>query len=330
MKKSLFAVMALMAIMLVAGTVLADEINDLGSAVEPTINNLRAPSGQSDIDNGDGTWTFTQVVDENSTAPHYVLPTNGGGFEIYSYFNQDYGWMHDFSHWNDLDLTILSAKMTIVAWDIDSDVVDGEFDGVHIDGVLLDPGFLQGTNGEWSVTVFDLRVSDIVDDGLLNVWLDIDMTHTQETWATSLDYSEIEIVYSTTIVNRPPLQPELTIVPVCPGDGEDLVVTVVGPTPADPDGDEVTYVYRWFIDETDDGAPGPFVDDEFAGRNDHTGNTVPAADTQINDLWRVQVTPVDSNGAIGEFQIATWGVLVGCYPIATETIPLGTIKAIYR
>ena len=270
------------------------------------------------------------MVDDNSTPPHYVLSTNGCGYQIDSYFNQDYGWMHDFSHWNDTDLTILSATMTVVAWDIDSDVADGEFDGAHIDGVLLDPGFLQGTNDEWSVTVFDLRVSDIVDDGQLNVWLDIDMTHTEQWWATSLDYSEIEIVYSTSTVNNPPFQPELAIVPVCPGDGADLVVTVVGPTPADPDGDAVTYVYRWFVDVTDDGVPGPFVDDEFAGRPDHTGNIVPAGDTQINDLWRVQVTPVDSNGAIGDFQTATWGALVGCYPIATETMSLGTVKAIYR
>jgi hypothetical protein len=330
MRTSLFALMLCAGVVLLAGIAAADPLNDLDTVFEPGPRSMRAPSAQTDVDNGDGTWTWTQQVDEYSTAPHYTLSPSGGGFEIYSWWDEDYGWMHDFSHWNDANLTILSATMTIVGWDIDSNVEDGEFDGVHIDGVLLDPGFLQGTNDTWSVTVFDLRVSDIVDDGILNVWLDIDMTHDYDWWATALDYSRIEIVYSTTTVNQAPFQPELSYVPVCPGEGEDLVVTVVGPTPADPDGDAVTYVYRWFVDITDDGVPGPFIDDEFAGRGDHTGNVVPAADTAVNDLWRVQVTPVDEHGTIGEYETVTWGNLVGCYPIATENLNLGTVKAIYR
>ncbi len=330
MRNSLIVLMISASLVLLAGVAGADPLNDLGTVPDPMLNSLRAPSTQSDIDNGDGTWTFTQQVDEYSTPPHYTLPDHGGGFQIYSWYNQDFGWMHDFPHWNDPNLTIISATMTIVAWDIDSNVEDGEFDGVFIDDVLLDPGFLQGTDQTWSVTVFDLRVSDIVDDGVLNVWLDIDMTHDYEHWATGLDYSMIEITYSTTTENRPPHQPQLSYIPVCPGEGEDLVVTVVGPEPADPDGDVVTYVYRWFVDVTDDGELGPFIDDEFAGRPDHTGNVVPAADTVINDLWRVQVTPVDEHGAIGEFQTVTWGNLVGCYPIPTENLNLGTVKAIYR
>ncbi|MCP4291941.1 MAG: hypothetical protein GY780_08915, partial [bacterium] len=300
------------------GFSLAASANDLNTTNVPT-NNLRAPSSESDVDNLDGTWTFTQVIDEDSTAPHYVQPASGG-FEIYTWFDEDYGWMHDFPHWNTADLNILSATLTIVAWDVDSDVDDGEFDGVSVDGVILDPSFLQGTDETWSVTTFDLRVSDIVDDGNLNVWLDIDMTHTEQWWATTVDYCELEIIYSTSISNQPPFAPELLISPACPGDDDDLTVTVVGPDPADPNGDDVTYVYRWFVDVTNDGMPGPFVDDEFAGRPDHTGNTVPAADTEVNDLWRVQVTPVDEFGAIGDFTTITWESLVGCYPVPTDKV----------
>lgn len=321
--------LAIVIICLIAGIAAAGPKDDLGSPSTPPVNTIRTPSLQSDVDNGDGTWTFTQIVDEASTSPHYVPPA-AGGFQIYSWYLDDYGWMHDFNHWNDPDLTILSAKMTIVAWDIDSDVPDGEFDGVHIDGVLLDPGYLQGTNAAWSVTEFDLRVSDIVDDGQLDVWLDIDMTHADSMWATTLDYSEVEIVYSTSVVNQPPYAPQLSISPACANIGDDLVVTVTGPAVADPDGDAVTYIYRWFVDTTDDGVPGPFVDDEFAGRPDHTGPTVPAADTVINDLWRVQVTPVDENGAIGDFTTVTWGSLIGCFPIPNEPVSWGAVKSVFR
>jgi len=321
-------IIALAVALFLGGVSWAAPTNDLGSRTPPP-NNLRAPSSQSDVDNGNGTWTFTQIVDEYSTPPHYTQPASGG-FEIYSWWDEDYGWMHNFPHWNNTGLTILSATLTVVAWDIDSDIEDGEFDGVFVDGVQLDPGFLQGQNDQWSVTVFDLRVSDIDDDGDLDVWLDIDMTHTEDTWATTLDYSELQIVYSTTMVNQPPYSPTLAISPPCPSDSDDLVVTVTGPDPADYDGDVVAYVYRWFVDVTDDGVPGPFIDDEFAGRPNHTGNVVPAADTMLNDLWRVQVTPVDEHGAIGDFTTMTWSWMVGCYSIAGETQSWSTVKALYR
>ncbi len=70
---------------------------------------------------------------------------------------------------------------------------------------------------------------------------------------------------------------------------------MIGPTPADPDGDAVTYNYRWLVDT----GTGFYVDDEFAGRGNHTGNTVPSADTSNGDRWKVEVTPVDDNGAAG-------------------------------
>jgi len=86
-------------------------------------------------------------------------------------------------------------------------------------------------------------------------------------------------------------------------DTDDLVVTVTGPNPPDPnEGDTVTYSYRWLVDV----GQGIFVDDEFAGRGNHTGNTVPAADTVYGDIWRVEVTPTDNHGAVGPPAVATW------------------------
>jgi hypothetical protein len=202
--------------------------------------------------------------------------------------------------------------MTIHAWDVDSEPGhgwNGEYDGMFVDGTLLSPGYLQGSNNTWSTTVFDLPLSSIVDDGDVGVFLDIDM-HTRG-WLTTIDYSRIEIVYSL-FANDPPYQPELdyslTMIDDCFGggqcaqNGQDLVIDVVGPTPADPDGDAVTYQYRWFVDV----GTGGFIDDEFAGRPDHTGNTVPAADILPDDIWQVQVTPVDENLAVGNLAIATF------------------------
>ena len=288
--------------------------DDLGSngmeapphAPPPTPN---SPSFESTVDNGDGTFTFTQQVDEASTSPHYVAP-GGYGFEIYSWFDEDYGWMHDFSQWNTPYLNILSATLTIHAWDVDSEPFHGyygEYDGVHIDGTLLSPGYLQGTNGTWSTTVFDVPITNITDDGDINVWLDIDMHHDYPNWATTLDYSKLEITYST-FPNDPPYQPVVTLLPsdVCVSDDDDLVAQVTGPDPADPDGDAVTYEFRWFVDI----GTGGFIDDEFAGRGDHTGNTVPAADTEVDDIWQVQVIPKDEHNAIGPLATVTYPQVV--------------------
>jgi len=108
-------------------------------------------------------------------------------------------------------------------------------------------------------------------------------------------------------VNNPPYHPQLSITPsLAVEDNDDLTVTVTGPTPADPDGDSVTYTYSWLVDV----GTGGFVDDEVAGRGDHTGNMVPAADTTVGDIWRVEVTPVDEHGFMDPAAVATWQPVV--------------------
>ena len=106
--------------------------------------------------------------------------------------------------------------------------------------------------------------------------------------ATTLDYSLLTITYIET-TNQPPEQPEISAVPTSNAETtDDLVVTITGPTPADPDYDTVTYTYRWFVDV----GQGYLVDDEFAGKNNHTGNTVPASQTVEGEKWLVEVLPL--------------------------------------
>ncbi|MCK4481918.1 PKD domain-containing protein, partial [Candidatus Bathyarchaeota archaeon] len=150
-------------------------------------------------------------------------------------------------------------------------------DGTNTAGVVVD--YVYTDNGTYTVT---LTVTD--DDGATNS-------------ATSTKY----------VVNDPPYQPQLSITPsLTVEDNDDLIVTVIGPTPADSDGDAVTYTYRWFVDV----GTGELLDDELAGRGDHTGNRVPAEDTVVGDVWRVKVTPVDEYGAVGLSAIATWQPVV--------------------
>ncbi len=250
----------------------------------------------STVDNGDGSFTYTQKVDENSNPPYYIAP-NGYGFGEYSYFNEDYGWKHSFTDYEKFNINILSATLLIRGYDVDSEPfrgTSGEYDGISVDGVDLNPGLLQGTNGTWSETSFDIPLSSIMDDGEMTLFVDIDMQHNSRVWATTLDYSKITITYDI-IENEKPYIPELessSSSVVTPNSG--ISVDVVGPFPADPDGESVEYSYRWFVDV----GQGYAVDDEFAGKPDHTTNHVPASSVEVYEIWTVEVTAKDSKGAI--------------------------------
>lgn len=257
------------------------------------------------VDNGDGTFKYTQLINASSKAPYYTKPSSSG-FGVYAYYNKDYGWQHDFPEFNTAGLNITSAKLTITAYDVDSEVqwgTEGEYDGISVDGNALNPGLLQGENNKISTTVFDIPVDYILDDGKMNTFLDIDMTHEYDNWATRLDESKLVISYTFDIENSAPFKPELSALPTgIPSESDDLVINVTGPDPADENGDEVTYNYRWFVDV----GQGYLVDDEFAGKTNHKGNTVPANQLKAGEIWAVEVTAVDSNGVVSSSVSHTW------------------------
>ncbi|KXO12849.1 hypothetical protein AKG98_4045 [Moritella sp. JT01] len=266
---------------------------------------LAAATEEGTVDHGDGTFTYTQKIDVSSTAPHYTPPASGG-FNIYSWHNQDFGWQHSFADVISNPLVqIQTATLLIRAYDVDSEAfhgLAGEYDGISVDGVDLNPGILQGTDGTWSETPFDVPISSITDDGLINTFIDIDM-NTAGQWVTKLDYSLLTITYMET-TNSPPFKPELSMSPSsCDATtASDLVVSVTGPTPTDPDGDTVSYLYRWFVDI----GQGSVVDDEVAGKTDHQGDTVLSSQTVDGETWRAQVTAVDSNGLMSDPEFSTW------------------------
>lgn len=253
------------------------------------------------------TYTYTQKVDENSPVEYYVAPS-GYGFDQYSWYNQDYSWTHSFDDYNLENLNIISAKLTVVGWDVDSEPkhgVNGEYDGISINGVNLNPGLLQGTNNTWSTTVFDIPVESILDSGRFSVAVDIDMNHNSRTWATTLDYSQIEIIY-TVEENTPPAPPIIQAAATTTSHAsEDLVVEVVGPFPADEDNDPVTYNYRWFVDV----GQGYSVDDEFANKEDNQGNRVSSEQINPGEIWSVEVTAKDTKQGISKKALQVFNVI---------------------
>jgi hypothetical protein len=262
------------------------------------------------VQNPDGSYTFRQTTDATSVPPLYYGPFSHpnstcdtqSGFGIYSWFDGDYGWAHYWANWNQ-GYTIQSVQVAICAWDVDQytclqnyPYTDCETDSLFADGVPTNPTYLFGDNIIWSLTTVDVAPGALLDDGYVNMFMNIDVWHTTCNWATTLSWSQLIVTYTVGGTNNPPYNPT--------GVGMDCVdilnpmcVTITGPTPPDPDGDAVTYTYRWFVANASTG--WAYQDDELNPMHpvNHTGNCVPASDFDVADYWRVQVYAVDSHGA---------------------------------
>lgn len=283
------------------------------------VSSCSDPCGRAFLQDGtfaneDGSFTFVQTTDEDDAHTQYydgpfIADQNACqqgmteyGFGIYSWYDQDYGWKHIWPEYNSQNgVCIQSVQMIVCAYDVDqsdcsrdhpNDPQACELDHVFGDSSLLAPNYLQGVNGNWSATIFDVSPAAILDDGELNVFLDIDVYNRLCTWATAINYSQLVVRYRSTQCNRPPYIPELSG-PACITGDSIVCIEAFGPIPADPDGDAVTYTYRWFVRNPE--TNGGFVDDETIGA-DHSGPCIPAADSDVGDEWLVEVYAVDING----------------------------------
>ena len=112
---------------------------------------------------------------------------NAPGMDEYRWFDEDFGWTHTF----DIGCrTIKKAKLKIRAWDVD--YAAGEIDKIYADGVYI--GDLQGSSSTWSVTVFNID-PDLLLDGELDIWIDIDSMHDMAWWAVTIDWSKLRVVW---------------------------------------------------------------------------------------------------------------------------------------
>ncbi len=114
-----------------------------------------------------------------------TIQTIGGapGMDEERGYNEDFGWQHSFS--DPASKIIYDVNLTIRAWDVDYAV--GEYDRVYADGVLV--GELMGENGTWSETSFLIDPAMLYDNGLLNVWVDIDAL--ENMYTVEIDWSRL-------------------------------------------------------------------------------------------------------------------------------------------
>lgn len=123
--------------------------------------------------------------------PEFVDPSNPMG--NYRWYDEDWGWTH-----NAIGYSIITATLNVSAWDVDNYSSDpaAEHDLIYgwNNGVKTYIGELAGASNVWSYTTFTLDATwfDDIAAGL-QVWMDIDSTHTFDSWAVSIAKSVISI-----------------------------------------------------------------------------------------------------------------------------------------
>ncbi|MDP2233036.1 MAG: M23 family metallopeptidase [Actinomycetota bacterium] len=135
--------------------------------------------------------TYTEVIGD------------AAGMNEYRWYNQDFGWTHTFPI---KGRQIISAKLEICAWDVDSEPIIGFGDPGWWEHNLVYPwagpppigarllGELRGESDVDSITEFSIDPV-LLADGALPVWLDIDATHATETWGTTVKWSRLTVQY---------------------------------------------------------------------------------------------------------------------------------------
>lgn len=274
------------------------------------------PDGVTQDNNG--VYTFRQTTSGSTTdtslygGPWYDESDCGNddwkGFDHYSAHDQDYGWKHFWPNWNTPGLNVHSVQVLICAWDVDEYSCNLEYpgqpeycelDNIYADGSMQSPTYLTGDNGVDWVTTFALPTLSVLDNGYVDMFMDINVFGPRDgqCWSTTLRWAQLVVTYSVQQQeNHPPYPPTGYGMP-CIDDNTIMCVTLDGPVPADPDGDEVTYQYEWFVSNVATG--GGFQPDELNPNHpvNHDGPCIPAGDSDIGDTWRVHVFAVDEHGA---------------------------------
>lgn len=264
---------------------------------------LSANIGVTSEPDADGVITYTQIINENSDALYRTYEgVEYDRFDVYGGKDSDFGWKHTFPDYNLSDLNIVSAQLLISAYDVDAEPEhgeNGEYNQISIDHNNLNPGFLQGTNQTTYETKFDIPLNYITDDGEMSVFMDVDTR--EKGWWVSVPQSTVVIKYKIVADNTAPYKVKVKNV-LKAFEDTPLVVEVEGSdvegvdsNQLDPDNNNVSYKYRWYVDV----GQGEYIDTDFAGKGVLNTNTVAAEKVKIAEKWRAEVTPVDEKGAMG-------------------------------
>jgi hypothetical protein len=113
---------------------------------------------------------------------------------------EDWGWMHDVRTRVPSDAKgILSATVTINAWDVDANDPEGpEIDVIYANSVRL--GVLEGTDGRvWKATQFNLPrevLDELWSEGRVYIFMDIDEEEDFVGHRVTLNYATLTIQYN--------------------------------------------------------------------------------------------------------------------------------------
>jgi len=107
---------------------------------------------------------------------------------------------------------------------------------------------------------------------------------------------------SVTVVNSPPTEPTVDVVPDSPDTGDDIVCTITGPSTDPDDGDVITYNYEWYEKST--------LQPEL------TSDTILSSLTESGQVWKCVVTPNDGtvDGPSGQDSVT----LGNAAPVASD------------
>lgn len=138
------------------------------------------------------TTTIVDIVDyRDAFTGNYFLPPGTDEFstDYYRWYSDDWGWTHDISTQVVGSASINEAKLEINAFDVDY----AEIDLIYADGLLLGRLYIAGK--EWNVTTFDLSTNVLtkLDDGKLDIWIDIDSSSYTDAWAVTLISSTLTV-----------------------------------------------------------------------------------------------------------------------------------------
>jgi hypothetical protein len=169
--------------------------------------------------------TLDDVVDATSGQDDtYFVPDSvsddqiwyADGQKYYRSYYYDWGWNHSFTLPEaTLPTEILSASLTITAFDVRSDEIDLiSGDGTGLGQLTQLIGY---QSDQWTTTTFDLSpVLDDLADGSIDIWMDIDSTRDILWWRVALGSSTLTVNYETIELIEIVVEQEQPVPPVPP------------------------------------------------------------------------------------------------------------------